>query len=78
MKGEITLLIGKPMVEKQVPGETESDSTAASANGDQAVSLQEAVRAAEREGLSHMDAIKRVARDRGMGKRDVYRQVEGG
>jgi 16S rRNA (cytidine1402-2'-O)-methyltransferase len=37
--------------------------------------IEDAVRAAEREGLSRMDAIKRVARERGLGKRDVYRLV---
>ena len=66
VKGEMTLLIGKPILPEQsvTPGET--------------VTLQDAVRAAEREGLSHMDAIKRVARERGLGKREVYRLVEGG
>lgn len=82
VKGEITLLIAKPMIEKHATVETESHSgtsvAPATAGGDQTVSLQDAVRAAEREGLSHMDAIKRVARERGMGKRDVYRLVEGG
>lgn len=85
VKGEITLLIGKPIFEKQVPIEAEAHSGSASnatrtiaPADDQTVSLQDAVRAAERAGLSHMDAIKRVARERGMGKRDVYRVVEGG
>jgi 16S rRNA (cytidine1402-2'-O)-methyltransferase len=40
--------------------------------------IEDAVLAAEREGLSRMDAIKRVARERGLGKRDVYRLVGGG
>ncbi|HEV2199484.1 MAG TPA: 16S rRNA (cytidine(1402)-2'-O)-methyltransferase [Bryobacteraceae bacterium] len=62
VKGEFTVLIGKAE-----PGVAV----------DQAP-IEDAVRAAEREGLSRMDAIKRVARERGLGKRDVYRLVEGG
>jgi len=69
VKGEFTVLIGKAPEKKAgeaaVPGETE-------------ISLQDAVQAAEKEGLSHMDSIKRVARERGLGKRDVYREVDGG
>jgi 16S rRNA (cytidine1402-2'-O)-methyltransferase len=69
VKGEFTLLIGKAPDKKagnaDVAGENES-------------SLQDAVKAAEKEGLSHMDAIKRVAKERGLGKRDVYRMVNGG
>jgi 16S rRNA (cytidine1402-2'-O)-methyltransferase len=41
------------------------------------VPIQEAVRAAERSGLPRMDAIKKVARERGLSKRDVYRLVTG-
>ncbi len=62
VKGEFTILIGKA-----AEGTT-------SINND--VPLADAVRAAEAEGLSHMDAIKRVAKERGLGKRDVYRMVE--
>jgi 16S rRNA (cytidine1402-2'-O)-methyltransferase len=69
IKGEFTLLIGKAPEKKAgeagVTGENES-------------SLEDAVKAAEKEGLSHMDAVKRVARERGLGKRDVYRAVDGG
>ena len=39
--------------------------------------LAELVAAAEAEGLSKMEAIKRVARERGLAKRDVYREVVG-
>ncbi len=63
VKGEITLLIGK--------AEPAFESSA-----DQP-SLAEAVRAAELGGLSHMEAVKRVARERGLGKREVYREVPG-
>lgn len=38
--------------------------------------LHEAVEACVRQGMSRMDAIKAVARRRGLSKRDVYRQVE--
>ena len=37
--------------------------------------LEEAVASCMREGLSRMDAIKAVARRRGLSKREVYRQV---
>jgi 16S rRNA (cytidine1402-2'-O)-methyltransferase len=57
VKGEITLLIGK--------------ATEASVPSDQP--LEEAVRELELQGVSRMDAIKQVAKARGMGKRDVYR-----
>lgn len=40
--------------------------------------VPEAVRALELQGMSRMDAIKAVARDRGLPKRDVYRAVEEG
>jgi len=42
-------------------------------NGDAPV--EEAVREAESLGLSRMDAIKHVARQRGLNKRDVYRKL---
>jgi hypothetical protein len=38
--------------------------------------LAEAVEDAERSGLSRMDAIKAVARDRGLSKREVYDAVQ--
>jgi 16S rRNA (cytidine1402-2'-O)-methyltransferase len=61
IKGEFTVLIGKAE-----PGVAAGQAP-----------IREAVDAAEREGLSRMDAIKRVARERGLGKRDVYRLVDG-
>lgn len=38
--------------------------------------IVEAVLALEKSGVPRMDAIKRVARDRGLPKRDVYREIE--
>jgi 16S rRNA (cytidine1402-2'-O)-methyltransferase len=61
VKGEITLLIGK------------ADSAAAADD----TPLEDAVRTAEEQGLSRMDAIKRVAKDRGLSKREVYRTITG-
>ncbi len=39
--------------------------------------LEEAVRAAEQHGLPRMEAIKQVARQRGLSKREVYRLIAG-
>jgi 16S rRNA (cytidine1402-2'-O)-methyltransferase len=39
--------------------------------------LKEAVRAAEQQGLPRMEAIKQVARQRGLSKREVYRLIAG-
>lgn len=39
--------------------------------------LVEAVAALEAQGVSRMDAIKQVARERGLSKRDVYKEVTG-
>jgi 16S rRNA (cytidine1402-2'-O)-methyltransferase len=39
--------------------------------------LEEAVRAAEQSGLPRMEAIKQVARQRGLSKREVYRLIAG-
>jgi 16S rRNA (cytidine1402-2'-O)-methyltransferase len=39
--------------------------------------LEEAVRVAEQQGLPRMDAIKQVARQRGLSKREVYRLIAG-
>ena len=39
--------------------------------------LEEAVRAAEQQGLPRMEAIKQVARRRGLSKREVYRLIAG-
>lgn len=41
-------------------------------------SVEDAVQRLESAGLSRMDAIKAVARERGLGKRDVYRILEQG
>lgn len=62
IKGEMTVLIGK--------------AEAAPAADDRP--LAEAVAELERAGVSRMDAIKQVARDRGLGKRDVYRILSEG
>jgi 16S rRNA (cytidine1402-2'-O)-methyltransferase len=60
VKGEITLLIGKaPKNEAQL------DPTP----------VEEAVAACIREGLTRMDAVKAVARRRGLSKREVYAQA---
>lgn len=59
VRGEITLLIGKGEVR------VEADERP----------IAEAVAELERAGISRMDAIKQVARDRGLGKRDVYREL---
>jgi 16S rRNA (cytidine1402-2'-O)-methyltransferase len=39
--------------------------------------VEDAVRALEQQGVPRMDAIKQVARARGLSKRDVYREVNG-
>ncbi len=39
--------------------------------------LADAVRAAEQQGLPRMDAIKHVAKQRGLSKREVYRLIAG-
>ena len=39
--------------------------------------VAEAVAALEAAGITRMDAIKQVARDRGLNKRDVYREISG-
>jgi 16S rRNA (cytidine1402-2'-O)-methyltransferase len=39
-------------------------------------SVPEAVARLEREGIPRMEAIKRISRERGLSKRDVYREVE--
>ncbi len=61
VKGEFTLLIGK--------GEPQA------VHHD--LSLEQAVHAAEQAGLGRMDAIKRVAKERGLSKREVYRLTTG-
>jgi 16S rRNA (cytidine1402-2'-O)-methyltransferase len=60
VKGEITLLIGKAGKN----GVVQVDQTP----------IEEAVAACMREGLTRMDAVKAVARRRGLPKREVYAQ----
>jgi 16S rRNA (cytidine1402-2'-O)-methyltransferase len=60
IRGEITLLIGKP--EAAAIDETP---------------VAEAVGELERRGVARMDAIKQVAKARGLSKREVYRIVTG-
>jgi 16S rRNA (cytidine1402-2'-O)-methyltransferase len=60
VKGEITLLIGRASAEDK-PADLSS--------------AEDEVRQLEQTGLSRMDAIKRVARTRGIPKRDLYRKV---
>lgn len=64
VKGEITLLVGKKTIGK---GERVADDTP----------VADAVAALEAKGMSRMDAMKQVARERGLSKRDVYREVTG-
>jgi 16S rRNA (cytidine1402-2'-O)-methyltransferase len=45
---------------------------------DQSVTITDAVSARMNEGLSRMDAMKAVARERGLSKREVYAAVESG
>ncbi len=60
VKGEMTLVVGAP---PRPAAENETP-------------LPEAVEALVKAGLSRMDAIKQVARERGLPKREVYRLVE--
>jgi 16S rRNA (cytidine1402-2'-O)-methyltransferase len=60
LKGEFTLLIGKAQ-----QAEVHDDRT-----------IPEAVDACIAAGMSRMDAMKAVARERGLSKRDVYRELE--
>jgi 16S rRNA (cytidine1402-2'-O)-methyltransferase len=60
VRGEFTLVLGKPQT---------------SANSEE-LTIPEEVQALEKAGLPRMDAIKEVARRRGLPKRDVYAQVE--
>ncbi|MEX2262700.1 MAG: 16S rRNA (cytidine(1402)-2'-O)-methyltransferase [Bryobacteraceae bacterium] len=60
VKGEITLVVGG-----YAAGAEEDDTP-----------IEEAVEACMREGLSRMDAMKAVARRRGLSKREVYQRLE--
>jgi 16S rRNA (cytidine1402-2'-O)-methyltransferase len=59
IRGEITILVGKS------EGVAIQDETP----------IEDAVRALEQQGLSRMDAIKRVAKERGIPKRECYRRL---
>jgi 16S rRNA (cytidine1402-2'-O)-methyltransferase len=63
IRGEITLLVGKATEETAEVDERP---------------LEDAVAELERAGVPRMDAIKQVARDRGLGKREVYKRLSGG
>ena len=64
VKGEITLLIGKP------------DSAGAAASEEaRPEEAEQEVRALERQGITRMEAIKQVAKARGIPKRELYRRV---
>jgi 16S rRNA (cytidine1402-2'-O)-methyltransferase len=62
VRGEITILVGKREVGQgnALPGDAP---------------IEDAVRALEQQGLSRMDAIKHVAKERGIPKREVYRRL---
>jgi 16S rRNA (cytidine1402-2'-O)-methyltransferase len=62
VKGEITILIGK------------QEESAAGSASDLAAAEQE-VRALERQGIARLEAVKQVAKARGIPKRELYRQV---
>lgn len=64
VKGEITLLVGKAQPEEPAPA-PEAD-------------VRSRLKQLERQGLSRMEAMKRLARELGVGKRDVYRMIEAG
>ena len=62
LKGEITVLIGK------------QEESAAGTVADQAAAEQE-VRALERQGMARVEAVKQVAKARGIPRRELYRRV---
>jgi 16S rRNA C1402 (ribose-2'-O) methylase RsmI len=59
IKGEMTLLIGKPLAAEKSN-----------------VPIPVAVEALIQSGMPRMDAMKTVARERGISKRDVYAALE--
>lgn len=63
LRGEFTILVGRAAG----PIAAGSD-----------IPVREAVEAHMRGGLSRMDAMKAVARERGLSKRDVYKEIEAG
>ncbi len=60
IRGEFTILIGKAMKPEL----------------DESVPLDHAVESCVQNGMSRMDAMKLIARQRGISKRDVYKSVE--
>lgn len=69
VKGEFTLVLAPP---RGVPREPSEDLAA----GTVGESISEAVRSAMAAGVDRMTAIKKVARSRGLSKREVYRLLE--
>jgi 16S rRNA (cytidine1402-2'-O)-methyltransferase len=65
VKGEITLLLGRPV----------KGAEAEAGAGSGSATPEEEVRALEVQGLARMDAVKRVAKARGIPKRDLYSRV---
>lgn len=61
VRGEFTLVLSRP----------ESP-----ASGSAGLSVDEAIVQAQANGLSRMDAIKQIARERGLSKRDLYQMLE--
>lgn len=61
IRGEFTLVLSRAETGAVVPG---------------LLSVEDAVQQAEAAGASRMDAIKQVARERGLSKRAVYQQLE--
>lgn len=71
--GEVRgLLAARPAVKGEI---TLLIGKAAEAAGD-TTTVEEAVEAYVRGGMSQMDAVKKVAQERGIGKRDVYRRTQ--
>lgn len=62
LKGEFTVLVGR--------------SVGPAAAGEDEMPAREAVELKVRAGMSRMDAMKAVARERGLSKRDIYREIE--
>ncbi len=78
VRGEITILVGKREVGQGRPVPVVGQGRALPVVGQGHAlpgdaPIEDAVRALEQQGLSRMDAIKRVAKDRGIPKREVYR-----
>ncbi len=80
VRGSVSEVIGKLTAERH-RGEfvvvVEGASDRGVASGDDAIPAGERVAALEAEGMSRMDAVKRVAKERGLPKRVVYGEVVG-